>query len=287
MKFSASDRFDITADGCRSGIPSSRLKYSFETSADGRIRLSPDWSQILSSIGLLPRFYSQVEHAYGRIATKMTRKELFHSIMGQPDQTTISTPENFCGWWSADARIQTCQCCGSPGQINIRNSQETSFLQFNPAADVSATDWARVIYATVRPKWSKTSKREEPDASENTIPLPDSAVDLGVRGSDCVELIERISQREKAVRVTIHTPEVALSKTVALNMVSNEAGLLRCRGKDTIIYISCGAIHETAAHFCEGHIELLMVGPQGEVLFSIRSGPSAEDEANFIAAIGL
>lgn len=122
-----------------------RLHRCFGTTVDGRIPITPDWPRLITCLAALPQVALQTRHSYGRLVALAPLPDGDPATGELHQSFATSLRFNYAHWHDAWARIAVCDCCDSPGRIEVINAQGAEFLQICAPAHMPPEDWASII----------------------------------------------------------------------------------------------------------------------------------------------
>jgi hypothetical protein len=268
-------------------LPASRLQYSFQTTAGGLIPVSCDWKAVLERMRWLSGFYVQVDHAHARMSMLLRRKDYDRSLSRALQFNGLILPSDYGGWKAADARIVTCQCCQSQGNLSVRNQFGSTFLKMTPSAETALIEWATLVDGISSGMSLPTSFKGESRFFYPGELRPQGGFDLALDGQGFAALFETLANENMPLEFTICAAEVSLRQTYVIRGLRELNGTLECFGKDAGFSLYLPAISATHALLEEGRMTLLLVDMQGRVLFRVRSKLNAGVEHAFVRMIGL
>ncbi|MEM1222254.1 MAG: hypothetical protein AAGH40_05780 [Verrucomicrobiota bacterium] len=261
--------------------PANRLRYCFETTPEGYIPLTQDWSHLLNTVATLSYVYVQVDHSYGRMSMRLEREYLLDSLKGSSKSNGLLIEGNYLGWSSAFARLEECPCCGSPGIICIFNNSGKPFLQINPPSDLKLHEWARLLsrLAITRESAESMSEIEAPEA---LMPYcPKQVTDLHVKGYDCLHLFGTIAMAELPLEFTIRAPEGALRQSYTIRNLKENGKVMLCSGELAGFRFPWPKIKRVVTFEENERVALLLIGPENRVLFEVRAQPDVAIESGW------
>lgn len=273
---------DTSADRIRSVS----IDYSFTTNAAGRVALIDDLEVILRQMSIPRHVFIQVDHAYGRMSMRMRRQNFLDSLAGRYLRDGFSLDSDAMRLGQAFARIEECHCCGSSGGLTFYDEAERPFMQLNPPSELSPAEWAgllRPIAALEPVELSNQSKV----AAESAFLCPAAATDLGINGMDCVELFKQLGEQSVETEFTIRANGVELRQSYLIQQLNESDGILECMGKCAGFHVLLTRAQRTAVMYDKGRLTLYLVGPENQVLLSVRAALNACSEPTFHSVVGL
>lgn len=128
--------------------------HCFRTGADGRIPLTHDWLRLLREATRVGRFALQTRHASARLVTETTLAEISLRAEGARalafDETGL-LDFRFASWGQAWGYLRACECCASPGRLEVINRTGGEFLQLCAMPDAAPHGWSDYLAAITTP----------------------------------------------------------------------------------------------------------------------------------------
>lgn len=255
----------------------SRLSSSrcFRTTPDGRIPLRCDWPALFEALRRLPLVTVQTRHAAARlIATGPLPAFAWDGDEAALAADTNGTLELHCAEWAqAWGRLEVCDCCDSPGRIDILNKGGADFLQFRGGTDCTLTAWSEII-ATLAPEG------EAPDAvpsrggpwlhllSEDVLPLAASPEALA-------PLLAALGNEAIPVRCTLTTSEALHERVFRPRHVTVASEILTVHEPGITCQLALPAVRGLAVETLPGGPVLHAVGTGGTRLLTFSSAAPA------------
>lgn len=250
--------------------PDSRLRRCFQTLRDGRIPLTDDWTLLLAALSEYRHTYVQVEHLYGRMSVKMDRAHYVDSLTGVPANPCLSMSHEYENWCTAWAKLEVCDCCGSPGNIQVLNGYGARFLQISPEHGTEPKDWARLLSGLAVQPTAENAPHISPVGPGYRI-LPEEALELPLNRFGFIQFLRNLSQMEESFEFCLSTAEAAIHSSFCLDSVYEEGGYLTGRGEGAGFVVSMKGVRGFAEIQGDSvRPSLLVVGPGESVLFEIR-----------------
>ena len=189
--------------------PDTRLSRCFATTADGRIALQPDWPQLLERLAQIPQVALQTRHAYARLIglAPLPRGD-FSS--GNLIDSIARVTADYDLWSDLWARLSVCDCCQSPGRIEIVNQTGTEFMQICAAPKTEPAAWANEIVSFANRSPDDLFVPRNQAEAQHTMPMLSlRARPLPTRANTIHPLLHAMADEGHAIAVNLRTAEVS------------------------------------------------------------------------------
>lgn len=261
------------------GVPRSldlpgRLRVSrcFRTTPEGRIAVLPDWRRLLERLSLLGEVAIQTRHSYARLVTVAPVPRFDWCPQGRRACDEGGALHfRFEHWHRAWARLAYCDCCGSPGRIEVCNEQGLDFLQVCALPEYEAADWADFLDGVAVSgaiDWESAAQAEGLRAS--WFPrLPEGAVPLTGDIDRLPRLLSMLADGEASVACVLATGEACHRRDLRLRRVDVTAGVLTAGAGLLRFQLGLPAVRQIALTTHESGPRLHMAGADGALLLTL------------------
>lgn len=248
----------------------------FRTTADGRIPLRCDWPALFETLRRLPMVVVQTRHASARLIAAGPLPVFTWDRDGASGADGSGVLQLHCAEWAqAWGRLEVCDCCDSPGRIDILNTAGADFLQFRGGPDCSLTEWSELVAAFAPDERvpDATTVRGGPWLhllSERAIPLTTSPEALA-------PLLAALGDEETPVRCTLATGEASHERAFRPRHVTVARGILTAHEPGVTCQLALPAVSGLAVEPSSSGPVLHAVGAGGTRLltFSAASANAA------------
>lgn len=267
----------------RGGQHGNRVSRCFQTTAEGRIALTSSWDKVF---GVLQRFGDmalQSRHAYARIVITEPAPRFTHFGASSPSISDDGALRlHPASWLSAWARIEHCDCCGSPGRVEFLNHLGDEFLQICAVPRISAHAWADAVAEMV----ADGSTATEAPTVQPMLAFPQACAHakwLPPELEVLSWLLQAVGKESIELSVTLQTAEACHTSTLCPHRVSIEQGVLTFGAGSKCVQLGLPAVRAFAVDISEPGWPLSVVGPDGVRLLRITA--SASDTVLWRAAL--
>lgn len=247
---------------------STRLARSrcFRTDHEGRIPLRRDWPALFSTLRDLEAIALQSRHSYARLIHFGPPPEVVWDVAGGTGNDEAGTlrfrPDR---WGAAFARLEMCECCDSPGHIEILNPHGGDILQLCPTVATPALAWAACLEKLAAPPAVARA-----DGQLSGFPLlPDGLQPLPETSAVLPELLAALGREEIAVRFLLRTPEVAHLREFTPHRVAGEYPVMTATDGRTTLQLALPPAQGLAL---ASDLSLHLAGPGNTALLSLAAG---------------
>ncbi|WP_162027066.1 hypothetical protein [Lentimonas sp. CC4] len=265
----------------------SRHVHSFQTTRDGHIPLDQEWRRVLERMRWLSGFFVQVDHAHARMSMFLKRKDYDRSLSNALRYNGLIVASDYDGWANAHARITTCQCCGSQGNLNFKNQFGSTFMQMTPSSETSLIEWATLVDGITSKMSMPMSLMAPARGFLRGHVRAHGGIDLELCGQAFAALLDELATQSIPLEFTICAAEVNLRQSYVIDGLRESNGVLECMGKRASFSLYLPAIATVHAMFEEGRMTLLLVDQADRVLFRVRAKLGAGVDDVFQRVIGL
>lgn len=260
-----------------SALPSSRRPANtgrcFRTTADGRIALVSDWTEIAGRLQPLDRIVIQTRNTSVRLIAVVSGAELARDLAdagpaAPAEHLRIHAPAAMAAW----ARLAPCACCGSPGRIEGSNSAGLDCLHLCPTAECPVTRWSAMLETLAAPSPSRSA------ASFSAIPVEfprirPQAHRVAGGSMAFARLCQLLSEHGIAMRVTLTTAESTHQRVFVPALENAEADVLTAREDSTVLQVAPPAVRGYAVEGDLAAPTLQVIGPGDALLFACGAAP--------------
>lgn len=262
----------------------------FRTTADGRIPLVGCWPALFDACAPWGDVALQTRHAYARLVHRGPLPRLEWTNPGAPAQATSAagTLTLHLGAWSqaqAWGRLAICDCCGSPGRIELHHPEAGEFLHLSAPAELPVADWSRALAPLVADT-SVANEASLPSRSPvPTLRMPAPARTL-CRGSDLLpELLSTLGDEDTPITCQLRTVETTHTRVFIPHRVFIEDGVLSVGDTRSTCQVALPLVGRLTLTFAAGTCTLLVGTVCEELLVSFSAGPRPEDVAAWHEAL--
>jgi hypothetical protein len=213
----------------RLSIPCEPRKPSrcFRTTADGRIPLTGDWADLLSCAGTLGRVAIQTRHAYARL---VAFREVPAFSACPKDGYLQAADGSLRFYFRSDhrawGRLSECECCGTPGRLEIHNEHASEFFQLCPVPGCPPAAWADFLATAARDSGPVHPESIARSVAGSFPRLPPCSRLISNDGEDVVPLLRALGDAGVPLRCLLRTEEAVHSRGFATPHVDVTSGVL-------------------------------------------------------------
>lgn len=243
----------------------------FRTDAEGRIPLRRDWPELFAGLAGAESYALQSRHTYARLIhlgplPTLTWDDAQRSA--HDDAGTLFFRAD--RWGHAWGHLELCECCDSPGYIEIQNLRGGDILQICPNEETWPTAWANRLATLVEPR-----PLSSPEGALAGFPLiPDEARALQETSSVLPTLLHALGRLEVSVQFTLRTPEVAHRREFIPLRVSSNYPVMTVTDFRSTLQLALPPVQGITVG---PDLALHLAGPSGTLLLSL--APAAEHRA--------
>ncbi|MGC4071944.1 MAG: hypothetical protein QM760_05410 [Nibricoccus sp.] len=250
----------------------------FRTSADGRIALTMDWLKLLAAARSLGRVAIQTRHAYARLVAFREVPEFLTCPEGGYAQAADGSLRfYFQNWSRAWGRLAECDCCGTPGRLEVHNDHALEFFQLCPIPGCEPAAWADFLAATTT---GEVPPMAVGSANHGNAPaafprVPSGSRVLSDQAEQIVPLLSALGDDGIPLRCMMRTAEAIHSREFVTSHVDVTDGVLTAGEKGARLQIGLPAVrslmlsmsaHGWMLHFAgPGEISLLALTASADV----------------------
>jgi hypothetical protein len=259
----------------------------FRTTADGRIPLTQDWLTLLTAARSLGRVAIQTRHAYARLVAFREVPEFFvcpeHGYVQALDG---SLRLHFGRWHRAWGRLVECDCCGTPGRMEVHNAHGLEFLQICPIPGCEPAEWARFLETAAMDHATIMDVSAADRRAEMAFPrLAAGARLLSNNAEDVVPLLLAPGGNGVAVRCALRTAEALHSRGLMTSHVDVTDGVLTAGEKGARFQIGLSAVRALALSTSAHGETLHFTGPGDTSLLTLTASAEADSQEAWRAAL--
>ncbi|MDQ8181205.1 hypothetical protein [Pelagicoccus sp. SDUM812005] len=256
--------------------PSQSPALCLRTHSDGTIPLNCSPLDLFNQAA--PRFdnlYLQSKHDFARLVAIIEPPTLdwveIGSFAYSPDHRFILHPAATSQLLS---RVQHCDCCGSPGRVELRNEHGQERLQLCAPNQIPAYQWGRYVQAlsqTKMPVPATGTPRPFPRIPGNTTELPFHPFLLAT-------LLSLLSDQGRSVEVTLVNEVSSNRRPLKPDIVEVEDTLLTCSSPLSSLQLDLAAVEKLSlALTAKGAPQLYASGPDRSQLLLLEAADTPED----------
>lgn len=178
----------------------------FHTDAAGNIPLTRNWPALLRRLSAFNEIAVQSRHTYARLTHLGPLPSFTWNSSGNAARDDSGSLKFDCTkWGGARAQLALCECCGSPGRIEIQNQHGAEFLQFCPMPATPPISWATCL-ADLLPTHALVPLAPGRILTGFNL-LPDNTLPISVSTAALVDFLSRLVDSAVSLRCTLSTPE--------------------------------------------------------------------------------
>ncbi len=264
----------------------------FRTAADGRIALTRDWPALLRESYRAGRFAVQTRHASARLIKITDLGELAlragGAIAVASDETGV-LGFRFGSWGRAWGFLRSCECCGSPGRLEVRNRKGGEFLQFSALPVADPHSWSEYLAAV-----ASSTVREghalalEPATSAAAFELPRlrrASVRLPFHLEGLGTLLNAFGDEGLAICCTVSTADLLHRRDIVPRGVTEHAGILSAGEPGARVQLAWPAVQALALTSDVTGWSLHIVGADDAVLLTLSAAADPRASAAWRGAL--
>lgn len=259
-----------------------RLGRCFRTAADGRIALTQDWIALLRETHRAGRCVLQTRHASAYLVACAALPELSlqrgSASAVAHDQTAV-WDFRFGSWGQAAGFLRSCECCASPGRVEIHNRLGGEFFRACALSGSDPHDWSDYLAAIAAPGQTPPAipasdavpaRFELPRLARAHVRLPFHLEALGA-------LLSAFGDEGLAVRCTLRTADLIHQRDLVPRQVVEHGGMLNAGEPGARVQLAWPAAQGFALTSDAGGWALHVVGADDVLLltFSAALDPTA------------
>ncbi len=239
-----------------------------ETDEDGFITLKPDFVELFRRLTSLPEYYLQTRHAYATLIARRRQIELrsiesSNLIADCEKSLQLDSTSNHRMY----ARVSRCECCESPGRIEVRNKRNFEVLQICCSPLVKALDWGRII---------AESSSEEAECHvridrERYPFIPKLAKKVAGDPSQITKFFELLRERSIEFVATLKTDGIIHSERILAKKINCSGGVLIIEGFAKTLRLNLAAARSLFSVDTDGFSTIYVAGNQNVLLLSIET----------------
>lgn len=258
-----------------------RISRCFRTTPEGRIAVTDDWVKLLNAMTRLGPVALQTRHAYARMVAVTLVPQLSWCAQRRCAADAVRSLQfHFDHWQCAWARLAHCDCCGSPGRIEVCNEHGLDFLQVCALPECQVADWADFLADVTLEDSGKDDVVGIPFESGGFARAPAQAALVSNDVDQLVRLLTRLSEDEGSVSCTLVTEAVCHRREFSLNRVVAEDGVLTAGEGLSRFQLGLVASRRLAVTLREDGFHLHVVGADDALLLTLSGAAGASD--NFL-----
>ena len=255
-----------------------RRGLTIETNEDGLIALKPDFVELFRRLNFLPEYYLQTRHAYATLIARRRKIELrfiesTNIIADCEKSLQLDRTSNHRMY----ARVARCECCESPGRIEVRNKRNLEVLQICCSPLVRALDWGKIIAA---------SSLEEAEChvriDRERYPLiPKLSKKVASDPSQITKFFELLRERSIAFVATLETDGIIHSERILAKKINCSGGVLIIEGFAKTLRLNLAAALSLFSVDANGFTTIYVAGDQNVLLLSIKTLSATKSDELF------
>ncbi|MEJ1972887.1 MAG: hypothetical protein WDM96_10640 [Lacunisphaera sp.] len=172
-------------------------------------------------------------------------------------------------WGPTWGRLAVCECCDSPGHVEIQNARGGDVLQVCATATTSTLAWAACLAKLAAPA---TETANEVRLTGFPL-LPGDLHPLREPVDILPTLLAALGREEAAVRFLLHTPEVAHLREFIPRHLIGEYPLMVATDFRTTLQLALPPVQRLA---CGSDLSLHLAGPGNTLLLSLAAAEAHE-----------
>lgn len=255
-----------------------RASRCFRTNAEGRIAVTDDWLKLLQTLERLGPVALQTRNACARMVAVM------------PVPALSWCPQRRCArdeagalcfqldhWHRAWARLAHCDCCGSPGRIEVCNRYGLDFLQLCALPECEAADWADIL-AEISRDDAGDEQEERSWEESGFVRVPAEARTVRGDGGHLEPLLARLADEAGSVGCMLAAGETWHRREFALKRVFSDAGVLTAGAGLSRFQLGLPAVRRLATTSWNGQTQLHVAGTDEALLLTLSAAGGAAGE---------
>lgn len=238
----------------------------FRADSAGRIPLGRDWPALFRELARLEQVALQSRHTYARLVHLGPLPDLAWDASG----TTARDESGWLHlraqlWGEAWGRLAICDCCDSPGHVEIINARGGDILQLCPTVHTPPAEWADRLAAIAAPPGYGTPSTGKLAG----FPLmPEGLRELGETVAVLPAFLRALGTEQVPVSFMLRTPEVTHLREFVPQRVTTDYPLLVATDFRTTLQLALPPVQGLA--LAPDH-SLHLAGPGGTLLLSLRA----------------
>jgi hypothetical protein len=258
----------------------------FRTTADGRIPLTGNWLELLAAARLLGWVAIQTRHAYARLVAFREMSDF--SVCprnGYLQSVDGSLRFNFENNHRAWGRLAECECCGTPGRLELHNAHALEFFQLCPISGCTPAAWADFLATTALDGEFAHSLVTPGPVAESFPRLPACSRLISNRADDVVPLLLALGDEGVPLRCLLRTEEALHSRGFATTHVDVTDGVLTAGEKGARFQIGLPAVRALVLSDSPQGWMLHFTGPGDTSLLALTAPAEAGSQAAWREAL--
>lgn len=227
-----------------------RAGRCFRTGPDGRIPLVGDWTVVLREARHAGRLALQTRHGSARLVGFTGMPEI--DLRPGAERGFIRDEKGslhccFSRWSHAWGWLRECECCGSPGRIQIHNAAGAEFLQVAAPSRGDALLWSDYLGKLV----GTPARSDRPDVEDDqelfTLPrLVSANLRLPFDPEALYLILHAFGEECLPVRFTLRTAEVAHRRDIVPHTVFMDEMMLHAGESGASVQLALESVAELA-----------------------------------------
>lgn len=254
----------------------------FRTTADGRIPLRECWPALFAACVPLGDVALQTRHAFARLVHRGTLPCIEWPA---PDALAYAATADgtlalhLSAWSQARAwgRLAICDCCGSPGRIELHQPETGEFLHLSAPAELPAADWSHALAPLTAAAPLKGDPTQPTRSPLPRVPLPAAAHALGGGSELLTVLLSALGDEDVPISCQLRTTETTHTRVFIPHRVLVEDGVLSVGDTRSTCQVALLLVRRLAVVFDSGAAVLHVGAAHEELLVSFSAGPRPED----------
>lgn len=238
----------------------------FRTDAAGHIALARDWPALFQRASQLGEIALQSRHTYARLIHLGPPPALTWNAAGTIAHDEAGALRFDCAkWGAARGRLAVCDCCGSPGRIEVQNAHGAEFLQLCPLPATPPAHWAACL-ADLLPRGPFVPVAPTRILTGFTL-APENARPLAATAAPLVDFLSRLVDTQVALRCTLATPEFAHRREFVPHGLEVDSSLLSLGDLRITVQLALPGVRGLALDAAGDALHV--VGPGGTLLLTV------------------
>ena len=238
------------------------------TNDEGLIALKPDFVELFRRLTFLPECYLQTRHANATLIARKRKIELrciesTNLITDCEKSLQLDRTINHRMY----ARVSHCECCGSPGRIEVRNKRNLEVLQICCSPIVKAVDWGKIIAASS----IKEAKCHIRTDRERYPFIPKLAKKVARGPSQMTKFFELLHEQSITFVATLETDGVIHSERILAEKIECSDDTLIIQGSAQTLRLDLVAALSLFSVNADGSSTIYVAGDQNVQLLSIKT----------------
>ena len=238
------------------------------TNDEDLIALKPEFVELFRRLTVLPEYYLQTRHAHATLVASRSQIELrcigsTNLISDCEKSLQLDRTKNH----SIYARVSRCECCGSPGRIEVRNKHDLEVLQICCSPRTKALEWGKIILESSMEEAGCHVRSDKEDYPF----IPKSAKKIFRHPSRLTKFFELLRERSIAFVATLATDGVIHKEKILAEKIECSAEILIVKGPSQTLRLDLAAALSLFSLDADSSNTIYVAGDQNVQLLSIKT----------------